>query len=111
MGLSTPNAHALPPPPPTAPFPLPPTPLPQAAAPSTDALKEGAPTSPSPTSDGGAAASKVPIMLCDTRVFGVEAARERAVAALRVVDTPTDDPRFNTITRWVISLCLCLYVW
>lgn len=48
---------------------------------------------------GGGAPDEAPVMLCDTRMFEVERTRESAVKELGVVDTPTDDPRFNAITK------------
>lgn len=48
---------------------------------------------------GAGAAADTPVMLCDTRMFEVERTRQAAVKELGVVDTPTDDPRFNAITK------------
>lgn len=43
-------------------------------------------------------------MLCDCRDFEGEGEREGAVKALGLVDTPIDDPRFNAITKSVLTL-------
>lgn len=53
---------------------------------------------------GGGAPDEAPVMLCDTRMFEVERTRESAVKELGVVDTPTDDPRFNAITKLMSSI-------